>query len=83
MTTLPHSEHTARRKAYAPHYNPSHLIQFEPEVKDSVVKVVNVSRIPMLLDVRTSTHIPDVADPREPTREDVHFLSRGIPPPHG
>ena len=46
MTTLPHSEHTARRKAYSPHYNPSHLIQFEPEVKDSVIKVVNVSGDP-------------------------------------
>lgn len=47
MTTLPHSEHAARRKVYAPHYNPSHLIQFEPEVKDSVIKVVNVSGDPL------------------------------------
>lgn len=46
MTTLPHGEHAARRKVYAPHYNPSHLIQFEPEVKDSVIKVVNVSGVP-------------------------------------
>ena len=43
MTTLPHSEHVARRKAYAPHYNLSHLTRFQPEIADSVIKVVNVS----------------------------------------
>ena len=42
MTTLPHSEHVVRRKAYAPHYNLSHLTQFQPEVSDSVIKVVQV-----------------------------------------
>ena len=43
MTTLTHSEHSARRKAYAPHYNLSHLTRFQPEIADSVIKVVNVS----------------------------------------
>ncbi|KAI0658588.1 cytochrome P450 [Cubamyces menziesii] len=42
MTTLPHSEHSTRRKAYAPHYNLPHLTQFQPEVNDSVVKVVQI-----------------------------------------
>ncbi|RDX55380.1 cytochrome P450 [Lentinus brumalis] len=42
MTTLPHSEHVARRKAYAPHYNLPHLTQFQPEVSDSVIKVVQI-----------------------------------------
>ncbi|KAI0750628.1 cytochrome P450 [Daedaleopsis nitida] len=40
MTTLPHSEHAARRKAYAPHYNLSHLTQFQPEITDSVIKIL-------------------------------------------
>ncbi|KAI0677667.1 cytochrome P450 [Trametes maxima] len=42
MTTLPHAQHSARRKAYAPHYNLPHLTQFQPEVNDSVVKVVQI-----------------------------------------
>ena len=44
MTTLPHAEHSARRKAYASHYNLSHLTHFQPEIIDSVSKVVQVSR---------------------------------------
>ena len=47
MTTLPHIEHVARRKAYAPHYNLSHLTQFQPEVSDSVIKVVQASLGPL------------------------------------
>ena len=43
MTSLPHAEHAVRRKAYAPHYNLPHLTQFQPEVNDSVIKVLNVS----------------------------------------
>ncbi|KAI0774723.1 cytochrome P450 [Trametes elegans] len=42
MTTLPHSEHSARRRAYAPHYNLPHLTHFQPEVNDSIVKVVQI-----------------------------------------
>ncbi|KAI0371502.1 cytochrome P450 [Pilatotrama ljubarskyi] len=42
MTTLPHAQHSARRKAYAPHYNLPHLTQFQPEVNDSVIKVVQI-----------------------------------------
>ncbi|CDO75198.1 hypothetical protein BN946_scf184794.g5 [Trametes cinnabarina] len=42
MTTLPHAEHSARRKTYAPHYNLPHLTQFQPELNDSVVKVVQI-----------------------------------------
>ncbi|TBU45170.1 cytochrome P450 [Dichomitus squalens] len=42
MTTLPHAEHAARRKAYAPHYNLPHLTQFQPDVNDSVIKVLNI-----------------------------------------
>ncbi|KAI0638604.1 cytochrome P450 [Trametes polyzona] len=42
MTTLPHAQHSARRKAYAPHYNLPHLTQFQPELNDSVIKVVQI-----------------------------------------
>ncbi|OJT09013.1 hypothetical protein TRAPUB_38 [Trametes pubescens] len=42
MTSLGNAEHSARRKAYAPHYNLPHLTQFQPEVNDSVVKVVQI-----------------------------------------
>ena len=47
MTTLSHAEHTVRRKAYASHYNPAHLSQFQPEIIDSVAKVVQVSTTSM------------------------------------
>ena len=55
MTTLPHAEHSARRKAYSSHYNLSHLTQFQPEIVDSVTKVVQVSRIVFALPTRTAT----------------------------
>ncbi|KAI0832845.1 cytochrome P450 [Trametes gibbosa] len=42
MTTLPHAQHSIRRKAYAPHYNLPHLTQFQPELNDSVIKVVQI-----------------------------------------
>ncbi|KAH9854908.1 cytochrome P450 [Lenzites betulinus] len=42
MTTLPHAAHSVRRKAYAPHYNLPHLTQFQPELNDSVIKVVQI-----------------------------------------
>ncbi|KAI0828042.1 cytochrome P450 [Trametes gibbosa] len=42
MSTLPHALHSARRKAYAPHYNLPHLTQFQPEMNDSMIQVVQI-----------------------------------------
>ena len=85
MTSLPHAEHAVRRKAYAPHYNLPHLTQFQPEVNDSVIKVINVSHV-LLSSVppgETATYLLAVVDPGESAGEDVRLLSRVIPPPHG
>ncbi|KAJ7448227.1 cytochrome P450 [Mycena galericulata] len=32
MTTLPHAQHSIRRKAYASHYTPSNLAKLQPEI---------------------------------------------------
>lgn len=42
MTTLPHAQHTIRRKAYAPHYTPSNIGLFQPELRDIVSGLVGV-----------------------------------------
>ncbi|KAI0828054.1 cytochrome P450 [Trametes gibbosa] len=42
MTTLPHAQHLARRKAYTSHYNLPHLSQFQPELNESILKVVEI-----------------------------------------
>lgn len=42
MTTLPHAEHTMRRKSYATHYNPANLSQFQPELQEFAFKLTDV-----------------------------------------
>jgi hypothetical protein len=42
MTTLPHAPHVFRKKGYAPHYNPTNLAQFQPEMHQSALELVNV-----------------------------------------
>ncbi|CCM00466.1 uncharacterized protein FIBRA_02499 [Fibroporia radiculosa] len=41
MTTLPNAQHAVRRKAYAPHYTPSNLALFQPELHDYTLKLVD------------------------------------------
>jgi hypothetical protein len=42
MTTLPHASHVFRKKGYAPHYTPTSLAQFQPEIHQSALELVNV-----------------------------------------
>lgn len=42
MTTLPHAQHTIRRKAYAAHYTPSNIGKFQPEIREIVSGLVGV-----------------------------------------
>ena len=42
MTTLPHASHVFRKKGYAPHYTPTSLAQFQPEIYQSALDLVNV-----------------------------------------
>ncbi|KIP03779.1 hypothetical protein PHLGIDRAFT_77016 [Phlebiopsis gigantea 11061_1 CR5-6] len=42
MTTLPHAQHAARKKSYAPHYTPANLALFQPELHDLALKLSNV-----------------------------------------
>lgn len=42
MTTLPHASHVFRKKGYAPHYTPTSLVQFQPEIHQSALELVNV-----------------------------------------
>ena len=48
MTTLDHSSRAIRRKGYAPHYSTSNLTQFQPEMHDCTLELVNVNPIPRL-----------------------------------
>jgi cytochrome P450 len=40
MTTLEHASHSMRRKAYAPHYNPTHLALYQPEIHEAVLEML-------------------------------------------
>ncbi|KAG6915908.1 hypothetical protein DXG01_009278 [Tephrocybe rancida] len=40
MTTLAHAPHSMRRKAYAPHYTPSNIAQFQPEMHEVTLELV-------------------------------------------
>ncbi|KAI0940348.1 hypothetical protein AcV5_001482 [Taiwanofungus camphoratus] len=42
MTVLPNAQHTLRRKAYAPHYNPSNLGPYQLELHIFALKVVDI-----------------------------------------
>lgn len=42
MTTLPHTSHVFRKKGYAPHYTPTNLAQFQPDIHRSALELVNI-----------------------------------------
>ncbi|KAF7303415.1 hypothetical protein MIND_00570000 [Mycena indigotica] len=42
MTTLPHAQHSIRRKAYASHYMPSNLAKLQPEICESTGQVIDI-----------------------------------------
>ena len=42
MTTLPHAEYVIRKKSYSPHYIPSNLALFQPELQDFSLKLTDV-----------------------------------------
>ncbi|THH19482.1 hypothetical protein EW146_g1686 [Bondarzewia mesenterica] len=42
MTTLPHSPHVARKRGYAPHYAPSNLASFQPEIHQYTLELVDI-----------------------------------------
>ncbi|KIJ97258.1 hypothetical protein K443DRAFT_681651 [Laccaria amethystina LaAM-08-1] len=41
MTTLEHSSHAIRRKGYAPHYTPTNVAKFQPEMREMAFELVN------------------------------------------
>ncbi|KAJ7218241.1 cytochrome P450 [Mycena haematopus] len=41
MTTLPHAQHSIRRKAYASHYTPSNLAKLQPEFGEATGKMID------------------------------------------
>lgn len=45
MTTLEHSSHAIRRKGYAPHYTPTNVAKFQPEMREIAFELVNVKGI--------------------------------------
>lgn len=49
MTSLPHNEHAIRRKAFAPHYVPSNLALFQPEIQNFATKLTEVSTVLVVL----------------------------------
>lgn len=46
MTTLDHSRHVLRRKAYAGHYNPNNLVHFQNQFHESTVELLQVRILP-------------------------------------
>lgn len=42
MTTLDHAHHIIRRRGYAPHYTPTNVAKFQPEMHESMCEVLNV-----------------------------------------
>ncbi|EKM79809.1 hypothetical protein AGABI1DRAFT_72452 [Agaricus bisporus var. burnettii JB137-S8] len=42
MTTLDHAHHIIRRRGYAPHYTPTNVAKFQPEMHESMCEVLNI-----------------------------------------
>ncbi|KAH9977612.1 cytochrome P450 [Lactifluus volemus] len=42
MTTLPHASHVFRKKGYAPHYTPASIAQFQQDIHQTVLELVNI-----------------------------------------
>lgn len=47
MTTLDHATHSMRRKGFAPHYTPTNIALFEPEMHEVTLELVNVCFLPL------------------------------------
>ncbi|KAH8115847.1 cytochrome P450 [Phellopilus nigrolimitatus] len=45
MTTLDHGPHQARKKGTGPHYTPTNLALFQPEIHDYVNEMVNILKV--------------------------------------
>ncbi|KAI0036319.1 cytochrome P450 [Vararia minispora EC-137] len=45
MTSLPHAEHAPRRRAFAPHYTPSNIALFQPDIHKSVLELVEILEV--------------------------------------
>jgi len=45
MTTLPHASHAFRKRGYAPHYTPANLAQFQPDMHQSALELINVRNL--------------------------------------
>ncbi len=43
MTTLEHARHVIRRRGYAPHYTPTNVARFQPEMHEYMCEVLNVN----------------------------------------
>ncbi|KAJ7691473.1 hypothetical protein B0H17DRAFT_1201115 [Mycena rosella] len=41
--TLPHAQHSIRRKAYASHYTPSNLAKLQPEIAEATGKMIDLA----------------------------------------
>ncbi|KAF8886937.1 cytochrome P450 [Infundibulicybe gibba] len=41
MTTLDHASHSVRRKGYAPHYTPTNVSRFQPEMHEVTLELIN------------------------------------------
>lgn len=54
MTTLEHAGHSIRRKGYAPHYTPTNVARFQPEMHELTLELVNV-RLPFLPTVKADS----------------------------
>ncbi|KAJ6552267.1 cytochrome P450 [Mycena vulgaris] len=47
MTSLPHAQHSIRRKAYASHYTPSNLVKLQPEIAEATGQMIEtLHRLP-------------------------------------
>ncbi|KAF8232514.1 cytochrome P450 [Tricholoma matsutake] len=44
MTSLNHATHSMHRKGYAPHYTPTNISHFEPEMHEVILELVNTLR---------------------------------------
>lgn len=80
MTTLPHAEHVIRKKAYAPHYVPSHLNLFQPEMHDFTLELMDVS---FETDPNWNLCKPGFADPQPRQWKKGFPLYPSFPPSYG
>jgi len=82
MTTLEHAPHSVRRKGYAPHYTPTNIARFQPEMHEVTLELVSVRvRVYELISAIVDMFV--TLDPREHCREIFPRVPCTLPPPHG